>query len=275
MPIIDEISEIAKAVNRVQQKISHIAKDSDAPQYKFASEVHVVEAIREFVVEEGLIMSPFIEPGHTATITPIESKAGAHGIDVIWKQSFILIHAESGQIWPEPITVMAEGADYGDKAVWKGLTGAHKYAWLRLLNIATADDPEADRTMDAPQQRRGKKKAAAKKQTKADQALGSQDVSDLNAWVKKVGPEYVLQKDDYKTWDLWIYAFGAAEKVFGKEEVDSNRDSKFACVDDFKAEHQIVQGDTLRAKDIGPFIEYATKGWYRLQQLQDGEAPVL
>jgi hypothetical protein len=266
MPMIDEIGEIAAAVNRVQQQISHVPKGQKAPQYSFVGEVDLVNAIHKLVVDEGLIMSPFIEPGHEAIVTQIQAKSGTHGIDVIWKQSFILVHAPSGQVWPEPITVMAEGQDYGDKAVWKGLTGAHKYAWLRLLNIATGEDPEADRSTDEPSTR--------SKPSKGEQALGSQgDSNELAMWVEGVGPEHVLSKDDFRRWKLYSYAFKAAEHVFGGKAEDMSTEDKFACVDDFKTERQIVKGDTLRAKDVIPFIAYATGGWYKLEQTQQNDSP--
>jgi hypothetical protein len=261
MTMIDNVSEIAKAVNRVQEQISHIPKDQKTNQYKYVGEVAVVNKIHDLVVAEGLIMSPYIEEGHQPVVTQIQSKSGTNGIDVIWKQSFILVHAESGQVWPEPITVMAEGQDYGDKAVWKGLTAAHKYAWLRLLNIATGEDPEADRRTDEPQTR-----GRPARKTQAEQALGPQDMSELEQWVREVGSEYVLNSDDFKRWKLYAYAFSAAEKAFGDRAENLKQEEKFACVDDFKVENQIVKGDTLRAKDVGPFIRYATGGWYQLKE---------
>jgi hypothetical protein len=275
MPMIDEIGEIASAVNRVQQQISHVPKGQKAHQYMYVGEVALVNAIRQLVIDEGLILSPFIEIGHEPTVTVTHSAKGAEGIDVIWKQSFILVHAPSGQVWPEPITVMAEGSDYGDKAVWKGLTAAHKYAWLRLLNIATGDDPEADRSGDTVNRSRGKAQQAKRtqaQQTKpVEEAFGSQEGADLTAtqWCEVVGKEYVLEKGDFQRWKLYKYAFDAAEKVFGDRAENLKPEEKFACVDDFKAERQIVKGDTLRAKDVQPFIDYATGGWYQLQQIQD------
>jgi hypothetical protein len=45
-----------------------------------------------------------------------------------------------------------EGQDRGDKAIYKAITSARKYAMAGLLNLATTDDPEADQTVgtDSP-----------------------------------------------------------------------------------------------------------------------------
>jgi hypothetical protein len=41
-------------------------------------------------------------------------------------------------------TVIGEGQDRGDKATYKAMTGATKYALLKLFLIPTGDDPEKD-----------------------------------------------------------------------------------------------------------------------------------
>ncbi len=246
------IAKIAQAINRVQQQISHVPKDSKAgTMYNYVSEVKLVEAIHDLVVAEGLILSPAIEPGHDATVTPIESKTGAKGIDVIWKQSFMLVHAPTGQVWPEWITVMAEGADYGDKAVWKGLTAAHKYAWLRLLNIATAQDPEADRSMDGGYGKRGKQ---AKQQNK-DQERPASDPGEMHRWISQVGEEHELSKDDMKRWSVYATAFRAVEDKVGKPYMTD--ENKWDCYKAFGKIHGLHPNNKFKAKHIVSFREFA------------------
>jgi hypothetical protein len=48
--------------------------------------------------------------------------------------------------------MIGEGEDSGDKATYKAMTGAQKYALLKLFLISTGDDPEADgaKAMIAP-----------------------------------------------------------------------------------------------------------------------------
>lgn len=38
----------------------------------------------------------------------------------------------------------------GDKAIYKAITGCHKYAYMSLFGIASTDDPEADEDTDKP-----------------------------------------------------------------------------------------------------------------------------
>ncbi len=246
------IAKIAQAINRVQQAISHVPKDSKAgTMYNYVSEVKLVEAIHDLVVAEGLILSPAIELGHDATVTQIESKTGAKGIDVIWKQSFMLIHAPSGQVWPEWITVMAEGADYGDKAVWKGLTAAHKYAWLRLLNIATAQDPEADRSMDGGYGKRGKQAKPENESTGKD----TSDPGEMHRWISQVGEDYELSRDDMQRWGVWVTAFRGVEDFYGKENMTD--DNKWNCYKAFGKIHGLHPNNKFKAKHIVPFREFA------------------
>ena len=55
---------------------------------------------------------------------------------------FTFIDAETGET--ESFTVVGEGQDSGDKAVYKALTGATKYALMKTFLIPTGDDPERD-----------------------------------------------------------------------------------------------------------------------------------
>lgn len=42
--------------------------------------------------------------------------------------------------------VVGQGVDTGDKGVYKAITGAFKYLYVKTFNIPTEDDPETDKT---------------------------------------------------------------------------------------------------------------------------------
>lgn len=42
--------------------------------------------------------------------------------------------------------VVGQGVDTGDKGVYKAITGAFKYLYVKTFNIPTEDDPEIDKT---------------------------------------------------------------------------------------------------------------------------------
>ena len=250
----ESVRIISAAINRVQEQISHIAKDSSAPQYKYVGEVQLVEKIRPLVVAEGLVLSPMVGDMPIHVTTGIGPKGNGHL--VVWVQGFRLTHT-SGAIWPWPIEVMAEGLDYGDKAVWKGLTAAHKYAWIRLLNLATGEDPEGDRTADVVAEQ-GYAKAEPEKKSLLMKALDAarSSQSETARWVKKKGVEYELKKEDMERFKIYRYSFVAAEAKYG-EATDGN---KFDCLNDFKRDRG-VNTQTLYAVDVLPFIKFATESW--------------
>lgn len=43
-------------------------------------------------------------------------------------------------------SVVGQGTDTGDKGVYKAITGAFKYLYVKTFNIPTEDDPEIDKT---------------------------------------------------------------------------------------------------------------------------------
>ena len=49
-------------------------------------------------------------------------------------------------VMPLVVAVAGEGADAGDKAPYKAMTGALKYALLQSFLLSTGDDPEDERT---------------------------------------------------------------------------------------------------------------------------------
>src|SRR5699024_1473369 len=62
------------------------------------------------------------------------------------KMKFTFIDGETG----EEISIhsIGEGQDAGDKAVYKAITGATKYALMKVFMIPTGDDPEQDYEAD-------------------------------------------------------------------------------------------------------------------------------
>jgi hypothetical protein len=75
-----------------------------------------------------------------------------------------------------------EGRDSGDKAPYKALTGALKYALIQTFLIATGDDPEEERGETSGQSgaRRGGEAPVGAEQARALQDLIEQTGSDLS-----------------------------------------------------------------------------------------------
>jgi len=145
-PQFVSIQIIADALHEVMARISYVQKDATNSfhGYKYVSEAKLLEALRPVLVDVGLIFIPTFEDGKTDHSTG--------NTDIV--MSYTLMH-KSGAVWPEKIRVAGCGNDknktgIGDKGVYKAMTGANKYFFFKLFQIATGDDPEVDANFQAP-----------------------------------------------------------------------------------------------------------------------------
>lgn len=277
---------IMEAIQNVQRANTRATKDgtNSFHGYDYVSEEGLVNQIRESFIENGLLLSPRAILPEGSVYNGLGKDANQHL--VVWVQAFDLAHV-SGAVWPFPLSVVCEGIDNGDKAVWKGLTNAHKHVLLKLLMLPTGEDPEADRGTDeamAPQPRQAPRRSvptsaarggsqlpAPRKSTQGDQDAGSGREAGTSG--VKGNPEDELSKEDFKNYRVWVMAFQAAERVYGKTLPEGI--SKFACMDDFKAEYGIGKGDPFTFTHLAQFEEYATPGngdrsWHQFRQAGAG-----
>jgi hypothetical protein len=136
------IQIIADALHEVMARVAYVQKDSTNSfhGYKYVSEAKLLDALRPVLVDVGLIFIPTFEEGKTDLSTG--------NTDIV--MSYTLMH-KSGAVWPEKIRVAGCGNDknktgIGDKGVYKAMTGANKYFFFKLFQIATGDDPEMEGT---------------------------------------------------------------------------------------------------------------------------------
>src|SRR5262249_50822027 len=86
----------------------------------------------------GVVMIPQLQS--ISTETPRSSSERIARIVMSYK----FVDAKSGE--ELTVRVAGEGADPGDKAPYKAMTGALKYALLQSFLLATGNDPEDERT---------------------------------------------------------------------------------------------------------------------------------
>jgi hypothetical protein len=111
--------------------------------YSFVTEANVVTAVRNALLENGIIIVPDVIQ-HT-----FDPALGLSEVFINFR-----VYHESGESLE--FKVAGQGMDrnskgVGDKAVYKAITGANKYALLKLLLIATGDDPEFEAKEAAPE----------------------------------------------------------------------------------------------------------------------------
>jgi len=106
--------------------------------YKYAGEEEIIEEVRPMLLKHGLMLIPSLDG---------DARMDEHGNTHV-VMSYTLAHV-SGETIPN-IRIPGCGNDrsskgvVGDKGTYKALTGANKYALMKLLMIATSDDPEND-----------------------------------------------------------------------------------------------------------------------------------
>lgn len=200
---VNDVAVIAKALNEVMKAVGYIRKDkqmSGQGAYKYASEEALLTAIRPAMIEAGLILVPDVE--HDIRTTP----HGDKGASVVWLAvNFRLAHV-SGAMWPFPIRVPGCGYDSLDKGIAKALTGANKYALLKLLQLATGDDEHKAERMNAAGERAARAAVDDGGLRNGDllgaiEAIG-RDAQALKAWWDRV--TYVVHESERAPYrDAW------------------------------------------------------------------------
>jgi len=105
----------------------------------------VVEKVREELIKNNVLLIPSVED---YSIREIETRTGKAQIATV-KINFSFIDADTGE--GNFITMIGEGMDTGDKAIYKAITGAQKYVLMKTFLIPTGDDPELEEPPQKPQ----------------------------------------------------------------------------------------------------------------------------
>lgn len=108
-------------------------------KYNYTTEADIQAITSKRMAKENIIMTPYEIEHSTREVTTRKGNA-EYVYQGTW--DFEIIDGDSGE--QLTIRVSGEGQDSGDKGPFKALTGAHKYALMKLFQISTGDDPERD-----------------------------------------------------------------------------------------------------------------------------------
>lgn len=108
-------------------------------KYNYTTEADVQSITKNKMADENLIVIPHLVESKTR-----EVKTRKGNTEYVFQGTwdFIIMDGDSGE--EVTVRVTGEGQDSGDKGPFKALTGAHKYALMKLFQISTGDDPERD-----------------------------------------------------------------------------------------------------------------------------------
>jgi hypothetical protein len=132
-------SNIHTAINAIMKDVAYVQKQkSGGLNYSFAGEAALISALRPPMVEHGVYMAVVgladIRRGEYTT-----AKGSVMQL-VDLTATIRFTHAPSGT--SIDVVALGSGADTGDKASNKALTGAYKYALRQTFCIETGDDPD-------------------------------------------------------------------------------------------------------------------------------------
>lgn len=131
----------------VMEQVEYVPKNgwNDFHKYHYATEADITSCVRVALAEQGLMLIPTVEK---VEWTKIQGKSGEDRLATLTVK-FTLTDGND----KIEFHIIGEGQDRGDKATYKAMTGALKYALLKLFLIPTGDDPERD-DGDRPEQQR-------------------------------------------------------------------------------------------------------------------------
>jgi hypothetical protein len=136
--LVKKLSEVMKQVKYIEKK-----GFNKFHGYKYATESDVAEKVREVLADNNVMMIPNLLQ-HSMR-EHINAKGKTEYIVAV-DMEFKFYDGDSG----EELTfhMSGEGQDAGDKGIYKAITGAQKYALMKVFMIPTGDDPEADNGVD-------------------------------------------------------------------------------------------------------------------------------
>lgn len=128
---------VYQRIHSVMNEVGTVAKNgrNDFQKYDYAREADFIHALRPLLEKHGLVITPSMSMPY---IQGPDEKGTFIATAVV---TFTITNVDnpSDQV---VTTVLGQGSDKGDKAVYKLMTGAKKYFAALTFMIATGDDPE-------------------------------------------------------------------------------------------------------------------------------------
>lgn len=181
---------LVKKLAKVMNEVKYIEKKgfNKFHKYRYATESDVAEKVREVLADQHVMMIPNMKEHQVREHTTAKGKT--EYIATVMME-FTFMDGESGE--SISFSMAGEGQDTGDKAYYKAITGAQKYALMKAFMIPTGDDPEQDSGVDerndndGPNPISSKQVGLIKLRIKELEQLGGAKEGVLNALRVKVG----------------------------------------------------------------------------------------
>ena len=130
----------------VRRRIAYVQKrgHNERKNYNYVTAADIAGAVGDILAELGVVVVPRLE-----SISHEPSRMGRSEVEHIARVVMAYTFMDVDTAEEITVKVAGEGLDAGDKAPYKAMTGALKYALLQSFLLATGDDPEEERTNPA------------------------------------------------------------------------------------------------------------------------------
>lgn len=141
-PADTKTASLVRKLATVMGAVERVAKNGKNTfhGYAYATEADITQAVRAEMATQGVMMIPTVEK---VEWTAVETSGGKKERLCTLHVLFTVLDSDSDSSLR--FTIIGQGQDAGDKASYKAMTGATKYALLKLFLIPTGDDPEDEK----------------------------------------------------------------------------------------------------------------------------------
>jgi len=175
---------LVKKLAEVMSEVKRVPKNgfNKFHKYQYATESDVSDLVREELAKRSVMLFPSVISHESREH---KNRSGSTEYISTIEMEFTFVDGESGESMA--FKTVGEGQDAGDKAYYKAMTGATKYALMKVFLISTGDDPEADSKVDERNSKATPPKMATK--VELDSLL---KLADTFAALRSVSREKVL-----------------------------------------------------------------------------------
>jgi hypothetical protein len=135
------MKNILAKLHDIQAEVEKMGKDgrNTFQNYNYLSETQVTIKIKELLDKHNVMFLPKeITEKQVTEISPTSKGTKQYVTTVTVKYAFADV--ETGEMYEGSIE--GQGSDTADKGIYKAITGAIKYVYMKTFNIPTGDDPE-------------------------------------------------------------------------------------------------------------------------------------
>lgn len=176
----------------VRRRIGYIQKRgfNERFNYRYVTAADIAGAVGDILAQLGVVVIPSLE---SIVYEPV--KIGGAQVERVARVVMTYTFADVETAETVTVKVPGEGLDVGDKASYKAMTGALKYALLQSFLLATGDDPEEER-LDSTDS------SAQPRDARLERRVTADEISELTQLIDDTGTDLERVLTYYKVSSL-------------------------------------------------------------------------